>query len=136
MKFYLDTSIWLDIHLSRGINGEKAKEMMRKIIENDYVVCYSDLIITELKNFGFSKYEIAGILRTVSFDNLRRIHIFKEQRDEARILCKKRKIPLADVFHAVIARDNYSVIITRDKHFEKIKDIVETIVPDDLIKSL
>ena len=56
--YYFDTSIWIDIHDERGDNGEKAKQLMDKLILNDSFVMYSNMVTTELKKIGFSEYEI------------------------------------------------------------------------------
>ena len=52
--FYFDTSIWIDIYEKRGYNGEVAKKLMEKVIKEDSVIVYSDLVVKEFKRIGYS----------------------------------------------------------------------------------
>lgn len=54
--YYFDTSIWIDIYDKRGSNGELAFKLLEKIILNDDVVVYSEVVLFELKKLGFSEY--------------------------------------------------------------------------------
>ena len=132
-KYYLDTSIWLDIYEKRGYNGEVAKKLFKKIIEKDLIIVYSDLVITELKRLGYTQNEINVILAIAKPDNLKRVHIYKEQIDEARKLAKQRNVPQADALHAILCRDNDMQLISRDEDYEKLKHIIKTKLPEDFI---
>ena len=131
--FYFDTSIWLDIYEKRGYNGKVAKKLLKKIIEEDCIVIYSDLIKVELKRLGYSKNEINVIFNIAKPDNLRRVHIYEKQIDEARKLAKQRDVPKKDALHAVISRDNNVQLVSKDYHFEKLKDITIYRKPEDFI---
>ena len=37
-----------------------------------------------------------------------------------------------DILHAVLARDNKAVLVTRDFHFETLQDIVEIKAPEEI----
>jgi|SRR3989344_5111947 len=132
-KYYLDTSIWLDIYEKRGYNGEVAKKLFKKIIEKDLIIVYSDLVITELKRLGYTQNEINVILAIAKPDNLKRVHIYKEQIDEARKLAKQRNVPQADALHAILCRDNDMQLISRDEDYEKLKHIAKAKLPEDFI---
>ncbi len=132
-SFYFDTSIWLDIYEKRGYNGEAAKKLMEKIIEKDFVTVYSDFVVKGLKRLGYSKHEINTILSIAKPDHIRRISLTKEQFVGARRLLKRRDVPLGDLFHAILARDHGLQLVSRDKDFEKIKDVEEAKLPEDLI---
>ena len=125
-KFYLDTSIWLDFYLKRGENGEVAKKLINKIIEKDKIIVYSDNILMEFKKLKLHKSEINELLRILKPDNIKRAHITKEQIIEMNKLAKQREIPKKDALHAVLARDHESQLVSRDKHFKKLKDITTT----------
>lgn len=133
MKFYFDTSIWLDVVEKRGYNGEVAKKLFAKIILKDYMVLYSNLIIKELKNLGYFDTEINKILSIAKPNNLKQIHITKEQIMKAIKISKKRNIPLKDVIHALVAKDNEAQLITRDRHFQKLKNIITPKLPEELL---
>ena len=131
--FYLDTSIWLDFYEKRGKNGELALKLILKIINQNLKVAYSDLHIKEFKNLGYSQNEINSILSIVKPNNIKHVHIDKGQLEEARKLARQRNVPNKDALHAILARDNNLQLISRDKHFEKLKDITRFKLPEDFI---
>ena len=133
--FYLDTSIWLDFYEKRGKNGESALKLILKIINEDIKAAYSDLHIKEFKNLGYTRNEIDVILRISKPDNIKHIHIYREQLEEARKLARQRNVPNKDVLHAILARDNNLQLISRDHHFEKLKDIANAKLPEDFIEN-
>lgn len=132
-SFYFDASIWLDIYEKRGYNGEVAKKLFRKIIEEGDIIVYSDLIVAELKRLGYTKNEIDVLLAIAKPDNLRRVHIHKEQIDEARKVAKQRNVPEADALHAILCKDNETQLISRDWDYEKLKHITKAKLPEDFI---
>lgn len=131
--FYFDASIWLDIYEKRGHNGEVATKLFRKIIEEDDIISYSDLVVAEIKRLGYTKNEINVILAIAKPDNLRRVHIYKEQIDEARKLAKQRNVPQADALHAILCRDNDMQLISRDWDYEKLRHITKSKLPEYFI---
>lgn len=131
--FYLDTSIWLDFHEKRGANGEAALKLILKIINEDLKVGYSDLHIKELKNLGYLQNEINLIFSIVKPNNVKHVHIYREQKEEAKKIARQRNIPRKDALHAILARDNNLQLISRDEHFEKLKDITRCKLPEDFI---
>ena len=131
--FYFDTSIWLDFYEKRGKNGELAFKLIIKIINEYLKIAYSDLNIKEFKNFGYSQNEIYSILSIAKPSNIKRIHIYREQKEEAKRIAKQRNVPAGDALHAILARDNNLVLISRDSHFQKLKDISIARKPEDFI---
>jgi len=132
-KYYFDTSIWLDYYLKRGVNGESALKLIYKIISEDNLIIYSDILITELKRLGFFENEINDMLNVAKPTNLRLIQSTKVQSIETNKLVKQRRVPFGDILHAVVARDNEAIFVSRDKHFEKLKDIIKVNIPEELI---
>lgn len=136
VNYYFDTSIWLDFFENRDepnfSKGEWAHKLIINIINNDDKIVYSDNVITELRVLGFSIYEINEM-----FKPLRHILIYarstEKQFGKAKDLALKRNIPKRDALHALIARDNKSIMITWDKDFQKLKDIVDSKNSKDLI---
>ena len=137
-KYYLDTSIWLDLFENRNEpnfpKGEWAKTLIKKIIENDDKIVYSDINIVELNNFGYEFFEIEGL-----FEELKQVLVFVESNDKevklAENISVKRNVPKGDVLHAIIARNNKATLITFDKHFTKLSDITEAKTPQEIIYS-
>ena len=134
-KYYIDTSIWRDYYENRKDKfrplGEWALRLFQFIIENKYDILYSELIIEELSN-EYSVEKINKIFEIVR-DLLLKIKISDFQAKEAGKLCKEYKIPFGDALHAVLARDNNAILVTRDKHFLELLDIVDVRKPEELI---
>ena len=49
------------------------------------------------------------------------------------MLAEIRNVPRGDAIHAIIARDYELILITRDKHFQNLKDIAECYKPEEII---
>ena len=131
--FYFDTSIWLDFHEKRGRNGELAFKLIIKIINEGLKIAYSDLNIKEFKHLGYTNDNINSIFSISKPDNIKRIHIYREQADEAKKLSRQREVPKKDALHAILCRDNNLHLISRDQHFEKLKDVIIAKKPEDFI---
>jgi len=129
---YLDTQIWLDLHFKRGNNGKLAEKLITKIIKENKFIIYSDFTVKEFKKVGLFESEINQILG-IAKPNIKRIHITKVQGCEALRISKQRNLPLGDVIHAVLARDNEAQLISRDPDFRKLKDIIKAKTPEELI---
>ena len=131
--YYLDTSVWLDYYEKRGLNGEISIKLIIKIIEEDGIIGISDLNIRELKNLGYSRYEVNEIFKVARPENSRNVHVTKEQIEEANRVAKKRNVPKKDVLHAIICRDYDFQLLATDTHFEKLKDITKAIMPKNVV---
>lgn len=135
--YYIDACIWRDFHENREDKfrplGEWAFEMFRMIKENKFLVLYSNLIVDELSK-DFDIEQIKEIFKIISEAGLlKKVELRKQQFQKAAKLKKERNLPFGDCLHAIIARDNKAIIITRDKHFEELQDVVESAKPEDLI---
>ncbi len=136
MKFYFDTSIWLDFFENRDKpnlpKGEWAYKLLNKIVESDNKIIYSNVNLLELVSVGYSLNYINNI-----FKSLEQVLIFVEstnkQIGKARDLAFKRDIPKGDALHALIARDNNAILISLDHHFKKVYDIIKVKRPQDFI---
>lgn len=136
-KYYLDAAIWRDFHENRedkfGPLGEWAFDLFRKIRETKSKALYSDLVVDELSK-DFNQDEIKEIFKIMSDENLlEKVEMKKEQFQEAARLKRELKIPFGDCLHAIIARDNDAIMVTRDQHFELLQDIVDVKKPEELI---
>lgn len=134
-KFYVDTAIWRDYFEDRrdGLRplGEFAFQFLKKCRENQCKPLYSEPVLFELKDFPKKWTEELFF----SFNDLLiKVSTSKKQMTEAKQLSKQRNIPFNDAFHAVIARDNSAIVVTRDAHFfEELSDIVKAQVPEEII---
>lgn len=135
MRFYIDTSIWIDfIEDRKGFYGEPlgsfAYSFFSKLKENKSVIIISDFLLFELSHRILGK-EIEVIMAFFK-KQIKKVIVLKEQDAEAQKLSKEKNIPFGDALHAVVARDNDAVIISRDKHFIQLRDIVETYKPEEI----
>lgn len=135
MFYYLDTSIWLDFYEKRGKNGESAQKLLHAILENGEFILYSDWHLNELKKLGYVIEDFNKMLSVAKPAKIQRVHIYREQREEARKLALQRKIPPGDALHAILARDNEAILVSRDEDFARLKDVCETNMPEILLKT-
>jgi len=134
MRFYVDTSIWRDYFEDRRDSirplGEFAFQFLNGCKKLGAKLLYSEAVIVELQ--GFSKKWVNEMFLQFR-DLLVEAPVLKKQTDEAKTITKQRGLPYNDALHAIIARDNKAIIVTRDKHFEELRDIVEAKTPEELL---
>jgi len=136
-KFYLDTCIWRDYYENRSDKfrplGEWAAELINRAKKGADFIIYSDAVIKELSNY-YSPGEIQKIL-SIAKDRgfLIKANVAPWQCLEARKVSTKRGVSFGDALHAIIARDNCAVLISRDKHFLELSDIAPVRKPEELI---
>jgi len=134
-KYYLDTSIRLDLFEERDEPGLPksilAERLITKIIAEEGAIIYSMAVLDELSAIGYPRQEL-----NLMFRPFRRILTFAECNKntfgKAKDLAAKRDVPLFDAIHALIARENRTVLVTRDAHFNKLKDIVIVKKPEEI----
>jgi len=136
MRFYVDSSIWIDLYEDRkgyknALLGDFALKFFILMKSRKDKLVISDILITEL-NVYYSIEQINGML--MPFQELvERIISVKEQRYEAEKIADERYLPPGDVLHAILARDYNLILVTRDKHFNDLKDICPHHKPEELI---
>ena len=134
-KYLIDTSIWVDLREDRkGFKneplGDYALNLIIKIKTKESRIVLTDFLIRELE-VNYSIEEINGMFKPLE-EQIEKIIVTTEQREEAKRIASKRNIPPGDVLHAIIARDNNLILITRDKHFKQIEDISRHYKPEDI----
>jgi len=137
LKYYVDTSIWRDYYENRVDKfrplGEWAFQFLLCIKLERNIILYSDLVINELLK-RYNNKEIKNIFKIISKHNLlKKVKINDFEIKESHELSKKLKIPFGDCLHAILARNNNAIIITRDKHFFELQQIVSFNTPEELI---
>lgn len=136
MKFYLDTSIWIDLYEDRkGFNneplGDYAWALFSYIMKNNYKIAVSDIVLRELLK-KYSMQAINGMMKP--FEKII-IKVFSSHEEvaEAEVISRQTLVPKLDALHAVIARDNSLILITRDNHFWKLDNIIRHYKPEDIV---
>jgi predicted nucleic acid-binding protein len=113
--------------------GEWAFELFRKIRNEKGIVLYSKATLKELGRY-YNPAQIKEIMQIVSNKGaLLLVQINPEELREASALSKGLSIPFDDCLHAILARDNDAVMVTRDRHFEMLRNIAEIKKPEELI---
>ena len=134
-KYYIDTAIWRDLHENRKDKsknlGELAFESFKKIRTNKEKIIYSDFVVEELSH-AYDKQTIDKLFKGVS-ELLEKAEINETQLKEAADLSKELNIPLGDAIHGVLAKNIGAVMVTRDRHFRKLKGKITIKKPEDLI---
>jgi len=135
-KYYIDTSIGIDLLDNRkGYNGEPLRDYALKLFAsikvNGRILIISDLLIRELEAY-YSLEEINGMILPLQ-KIIEKIIATKKQRVEARKIAEERNLPPGDCLHAIIARDEDLILVTRDKDFRLLRDIAEHYKPEELI---
>lgn len=135
-KYYFDTCIWIDFIEDRvGSKGEPfgryASELIRKIKNDKNILFLSNMNLKELV------YNRQNVLN--AFENIERIGLLKKVRIAKRDMLEARAVSLIysldikDAIHAVIAKNNDLILVSRDRHFYKIKGFVRGHKPEELI---
>jgi len=134
-KYYLDTSIWMDYYEDRQDPtkdiGEFAFKLLCKLLASNSKIVVSSFLLRELE-VAYSLDQIRGL--ALPFERLmERVDVSDKQREEAKKIAEERKLPKGDAIHAILARDNNAILVSRDKHFQLLKDICEVVKPEDII---
>ena len=135
-RYYVDTSIWIDLVEDRkGYNDEPlgtyALKLFAMIKAKKHKMVVSDLLVRELES-KYSMEEINGMI--LPFQKImEKVFVTREQRDEAKKIAEERNLPPGDVLHAIVARNNNYIMITRDKHFRELEDITKHSKPEGII---
>ena len=134
-KFYLDTAIWRDYFEDRGNGirplGEFAFQFLKNCDKKGCKVLYSGVVVHELKR-DYSDERIKQVFS--SFERfLEIVPISNDQYLEAKKLSRiKTESHESDILHVILARDNKAVLVTRDFHFDTLRDIVEIRAPEEI----
>jgi len=135
-KYYLDACIWFDYFENRKDRfrplGEWAFDLIKKIIKEDALILYSELVEEELGK-RYSVKDIQKILNIVPPAVIITVKTSNTQIKESIYISKKFNIPRKDALHAILARDNNAIMVSRDKHFQLLKDICDVIKPEEII---
>jgi predicted nucleic acid-binding protein len=135
-KYYIDSCIWRDYFENRSDKfrplGEWAFTLLKKIIQDNNLIIYSDLVEEELQ-ITYSEKEIKNIFSIIPNKILIKVETSAKQLKEAIKLSKEFNIPTKDALHVILARDNNSILITRDKHFYEIEKQITIRKPEELI---
>ena len=130
--YYLDTSIWIDHYENRGTSGEYARAFLQHIVRSHNCVLWSIVHLTEFRNLDYDKRQIDDIFRIVK-PLMKNVLLHSEQVLEALQTKGHLDIPINDILHAILARDADAILVARDKHFDRLRFIALSRLPEDLV---
>lgn len=134
-KFYLDTAIWRDYFEDRrdGIRplGEFAFQFLKRCGERKDFIIVSSAVRKELLDY-YSEERLRLVFSSFR-QTIIEIDYSKKQAEEAFAfwMNHRKKFPLYDVLHSIIARDNRAIVIARDRHFEEI-GLADCCLPEEV----
>ncbi|MBI4454052.1 PIN domain-containing protein [Candidatus Woesearchaeota archaeon] len=135
-KYYLDACIWRDYFENRSDKfrplGEWALMLIKKIVEDENYFVISDHLCNELHK-NYTQSELDELLNFIPPSLIIRINLNKPQSLKAFQIKNKFNIPFNDALHAVLARDNNAILVTRDKHFFELQEELIIMKPEDLV---
>ncbi len=99
------------------------------VTKEEFVELLSEIKDELLKHI--SQEELVFIV-TVFRNNIIFAYFDEKQFNKARDISMKRNIPRLDALHDLLARDTKAIMITRDKHFDKLLDISPYKKPEDI----
>lgn len=136
-RYYVDTCIWRDLAENRNDHhqnlGQSASFFLTQVIENNDLILWSIAVEREISHSP-QKERILDLM--ISLHKKKRLDTVEptaEQWAEAAHVSLQRKIPYLDAFHAILARDNDAVLITRNSHFANVRDLVLSRKPEDIL---
>lgn len=138
MLLYIDTNIYID-HFDGRIDklrplGEFAFQVFKKVIEGEFQIIISPLVLEELFYNSYEQVTKNLLLDLEAKEKIVRVEIATEDIQKARTICKERKTHFNDTLHAVLAHKmQASYLITRNiKDFIELGDLVKVILPENL----
>ncbi|MFH0714540.1 MAG: PIN domain-containing protein [Candidatus Diapherotrites archaeon] len=134
-KFYVDTSVWRDYFEDRsdGLRplGEFAFRFLKWCQSQHCAILVSDAVELELRIFA-SGEKVRLIFQEFE-ESIVHVVATTAEVEEARTFWEKnrKRFPLADILHSIVARDNDAVLVSRDNHFKEI-EIVQSFKPEEI----
>jgi predicted nucleic acid-binding protein len=113
-----------------GNLGNHAHQFLANCSKYGETILISRLVCLEL---GDISEETLNKIMVEMRIRLETVPIAQIQINEARSIAQKRNILPNDVLHALLARDNQAILITRDRHFGELADIVLDEKPENVI---
>lgn len=139
MRFYIDTCVWRDHHEDRVGKGgrdlgKESSQMLWRIIKNKNTIIFSDIVIRELQNYYLEEDVKQLFTWLATLTSTEFIESTINIRKTAMKIGGERDVPANDALHALLAKESESVLVTQDKDFEKLKDIVTAKKPSEVSK--
>ena len=139
-KLYLDTNFYLDYFLDRKDNlkplGLYASKLYSEAVSCRFQVLISEIVVEELcKVLKISESlvweKILGGLK--AREKISQICFNEEAKQNAGFFSEKFNLPAVDSVHLALASGNNAILVTRDRHFDCLKDSFKIQAPEELV---
>jgi predicted nucleic acid-binding protein len=125
---YLDASVFLNATLNQEDEGEKARNLIRKLQKVEIAAATSALSFDEVFWIVKKHRDFMSALRAakalLEVPNLTFLEVNDETLWSAYNLAEKYRLDLRDAIHIACALDHaIFTIISEDEHFDKVKEI-------------
>jgi predicted nucleic acid-binding protein len=136
MNYYIDSCIWRDFleNRSDGLKplGEFAYLFFKKCLKENHKIYFSNLVFDELSKY-VGENEVNNLINNFSniiiIVNYSNVQILKAKN----LIKKYDNLHFADSLHIIIAKENKCAIITRDKHFFNLGELIKVFEPEEVI---
>ena len=132
-RFYVDTCIWRDYLENRtnlyGSLAEHAFRFFRQCIIHQAIIVTSEIVEEELPDLSPTKFY--SVTKAIGL-NVQKATVTSQQIVEAEHVAYQKQLNYTDVLHAILARDNNAILITRDNDFEELGDLVTSQKPEQV----
>lgn len=139
VKIYIDSNVFLNYWFDEYSNkpcAHYAERLFTDAIKCKYDIIISTLVLEELETKShLTEEEIVGEWFK-EFRERQKIDILKIKGDvlqKAQWISEKYGIHRADAVHAAFSFYFCDYLVTNDKGFDKIKDILNVVTPEDLL---
>jgi len=113
--------------------GNYAYKLIIKMLRNNDIILFSDLIVRELKAH-YAEKEINDFFALVSAAGiLKRVNVLYNDCQNAKLISNIKNLPVNDVIHAILAVRNHAILVSQDKHMQKLKDVAQVKRPEEVI---
>lgn len=133
----MDTNIFLDYWWDRG-SGLKPTGILAKQFFDDTRACKYSFVISSFTlkeiELNFKRPDLVKEFLD-GFDKLGKLRVVKvtqEVIDSAKRMRGVDEVPVHDRIHALMAKKEGAVLVTRDKHLGMLERIVQALAPEEL----
>lgn len=133
MNCIIDTNIILDFLLSSKNNLKSAKDFFKATLSCKHTIFLCEPVMFELKAHGFDKDAEELIFQLMRTKNkIKFIEETNEDLNQAKNIIRNSNLPFNDVLISILAKKANAIVVTRDKHFLELQQIVDSFKPEDL----
>lgn len=138
MKLYLDADVWLNFWQGEMIGLKPAfyytKELLEKAVEEKWTVVFSEVVKSEILKRKIALQDLEEKLSELRQEGLLEyVEAEKEDYEKAEQIYRETGLHFPDSLHAALSIKYKAIMVTRTRHFDAVKNILEVRKPEDLL---